>query len=695
MSSQKINILHVGYIDDRQFSGVATVVPNYLKYQAEYANVALLNLASYVPDDSTSIYRTYIYKGSLDVLEAPFRTPDLVVFHEVYRPVFARIAKELTKQHIPYIITPHVSLTDTAQHHKWFKKLIGNALVFNKFIQNAAAIHFLSESEKRQSGGFNHLPSFICNNGIELKGKLKKRFSKHGLKLIYVGRFEIKIKGIDRILDAVNSVQEGMRSQGITVDLYGYDEANNLQRITETISKYGIGDIVSTGGPLFGDEKLKTIVKHDCFIQLSRTEGQPLAIMEAMDIGMPCIVTDGTTFADIAKRQNTGIAVSDRPSEIGEVILQCAQHRSQLETMSENASRYASEVFSWDITAKSMVEAYSAIVHIKENARGNSRADAGSQQQKVRARTKKPLVAFGIMAHKNPDQLNVFIRQLLAYENAYIFVHIDSKASFSADDVEKNDRVEVVAKRSNASWGDISLIDITLYLLRQIASHKKKFDWVSLHSALDLAIRPIDELIDALATSKYRVYMDAEKLPIKGWGRAGGFERISLLYPKYMRNRPSRHSLSRYARHIYQLAFAFGIIKGRDLLADTTFYGGSQWFTIHLDIVQDILNYLEKHPKYHSFFEGTLMSDEIFFPTLIDIIYGSEQQAITFSDNLRYIDWSQTKESEIGAPRTLTTEDIPRIAGSKKFFARKFDTSVDPGVILHFERSVLRIEQEK
>lgn len=363
----KINILHVAHIADAQYSGVAVVVPNYLKYQSEYANVAFLNLIDYTPYESENRYVTHHYTGeSVATLPEPFCAPDLVVFHEVYRPAYAKIAGELRRRGIPYIITPHVSLTDTAQHHKRLKKIVGNALMFNKFIYGAAAIHYLSESEKSQSTVFKKIPSFICNNGIELQGRMKKSFSKDGLKLIYVGRLEIKIKGIDRILDAANFAQDEMREKQISIAIRGYDEGNDTVWIEEIIKKYGIGDIVTLGGPLFGDEKTREILAHDCFLQLSRTEGQPLAIMEAMDIGMPCIVTEGTTFAEVMRENGCGRAVDDNPDKVGASILDISSMlNADFIHMSQAASGYAGREFEWGTVAKKMTEKYKAVIEVR------------------------------------------------------------------------------------------------------------------------------------------------------------------------------------------------------------------------------------------------------------------------------------------------------------------------------------------
>ena len=54
---------------------------------------------------------------------------------------------QLKKSRIPFIIIPHGELADGAQSKKHLKKMIGNYLFFNRFINNAEAIQCLSQNE--------------------------------------------------------------------------------------------------------------------------------------------------------------------------------------------------------------------------------------------------------------------------------------------------------------------------------------------------------------------------------------------------------------------------------------------------------------------------------------------------------------------------------------------------------------------
>lgn len=116
-----MNILHIGDIRNLQHSGVCVVVPQHLRSQSNFANVALFNLNDYDPrtdDMNYPLYRSSAYNTKIGNLPSPLNNPDLVVFHEIYRPSSVRLSMELKKRKIPYIIVPHSSLTDISQNTK-------------------------------------------------------------------------------------------------------------------------------------------------------------------------------------------------------------------------------------------------------------------------------------------------------------------------------------------------------------------------------------------------------------------------------------------------------------------------------------------------------------------------------------------------------------------------------------------------
>ena len=356
-----MNILHVGYVENRPDSGVANVIPLYLSHQSRYAKVALLNYCDFIPVSAENTYPVvYAKDGQYDLskVKLPFSKIDLVVFHEVYRPQFIKLSAYLRKNNIPYIITPHGSLTKDALRHKMVKKYLGNLFFFSLFIKNARAIHFLSESERDKTVKFNKTNSFIRNNGVKLLSYQKKGFSKDRLDLVYVGRLEVRIKGIDRILDTAKIIKERMIQDNIRIQLFGTGNQKDIQKIQKLIVEQKLSEVVVLNDGVFGDEKIQKILSHDCFIQLSRTEGQPLGIIEAMGIGMPCLVTEGTTFHKTAKELGIAIPVPDDPEEIAAIILNIRSGVYNLHDISSQASEYVKNNFDWHKVARLMVQDY-------------------------------------------------------------------------------------------------------------------------------------------------------------------------------------------------------------------------------------------------------------------------------------------------------------------------------------------------
>ena len=56
------------------------------------------------------------------------------------------------------------------------------------------------------------------------------------------------------------------------------------------------------------------------------------------------------------------------------------------------------------------------------------------------------------------------------------------------------------------------------------------------------------------------------------------------------------------------------------------------------------------------------------------------------NDDLRYIDYSR---ADRGAPRILTTADLPMLAAGPWYLARKFDLGVDRAVLDRIDRELL------
>ena len=102
-----------------------------------------------------------------------------------------------------------------------------------------------------------------------------------------------------------------------------------------------MSDIIELNGPVFELEKFERLNETDIFIQTSKSEGQSTGLLEAIGLGLPCLVTPGTNFGDIVEKYNFGYCADLEKVSISEKILESFYKKNELNKMSKNAIKYA------------------------------------------------------------------------------------------------------------------------------------------------------------------------------------------------------------------------------------------------------------------------------------------------------------------------------------------------------------------
>ncbi len=286
-------------------------------------------------------------------------------------------------------------------------------------------------------------------------------------------------------------------------------------------------------------------------------------------------------------------------------------------------------------------------------------------------------IAFLVLANDNIEILNLFLKQLLEYGESYIFLHIDAKVQIEKINIIKDKRI-VIVERIYCSWGDYSLVQCVLNLYHKANSYDIDFDYYSIHSDADLAIGNVETFVNYLSINGKHAYLRCSKLPYKGWGISGGFERLDLYFPKIFRQKMKKYNVLRILKVLYIKIYGYSFIwKFKSRKHD--YYGGSFWHTVDKYCVKKILEYINNHPEYCNLFNNSLISDEIFFNTVIILAIGTDN--VEINNNLRYIDWTENNSKYGGSPKMLTVSDYDKIIKSNKFFARKFNLNLDKKII--------------
>ncbi len=353
-------IIHIANIDASVIGGVQTAVPQMVKAQSQYASVGLINTNGSIISDVKML--TYNGKFELETFPEPFNHPDLVVFHEVYRIEYIKIYKSLLKSNVPYIIIPHGCLSRQAQKRKFLKKFMGNALLFESFIKRAHAIQYLSLNEERMSA-FSAYPSFVAGNGIAVPEKKKTTFFENGIRIVYIGRLEIRTKGLDLLLAATKKNEQLLRNNNVQIEIYGPDYEGVHRILQKAIDKYQISDLVSLGREKMGKEKEMILLSADCFVQTSRTEGLPMGPLEALSYGLPCIVTNGVGLGELIESFGAGYQCETSSEGIAKAVELFLDGCENTESMSRAAVQLIETEFDRSLVSKETVDRYSELLN--------------------------------------------------------------------------------------------------------------------------------------------------------------------------------------------------------------------------------------------------------------------------------------------------------------------------------------------
>lgn len=273
----------------------------------------------------------------------------VVHLHGGWVPTYAPVSHFLREQQIPYVITPHGAYNTIAMKRSALRKKIYFTLFEHRLLRGAKRIHSIGQSEvSGLQSFFPNEKSLLLPYGFTSAGNAPRALLASGVFTIgFVGRLDIYTKGLDLLLEAFASFQ----ATGIPSALWILGDSKERDTLAQQIREKGLQDKVILWGSKFGQEKIDIMQQMHVFAHPSRNEGLPASVLEAAQMGIPCVVSRATNVAECIEQYGAGVAVPDEDVQalagaFSTLALQWIG--GKLAATGENATIMVEEAFNWN-----------------------------------------------------------------------------------------------------------------------------------------------------------------------------------------------------------------------------------------------------------------------------------------------------------------------------------------------------------
>jgi glycosyltransferase involved in cell wall biosynthesis len=306
--------------------------------------------------------------------------PDVVHFHGVYTPRNAMLAQWLRRRRIRYAVSPHGGLMRQVLSRSRLRKITYLALLGRTFCRGASLIHCISEAEADEIRPISgNVPTVVAPHGLE--GVDSESLDRNVLRqdypqltgkrvLGFLGRLDPAHKGLDLVVEACARIRPSLGNAVLV--LTGPDWKNRTSILRKRVMELGLQDTVLFPGAKMGHDKFNFLAACDVFIHPSRWEaGVPFSVLDALELGKPCLVSNGHFFNPFFQQHEAGIQVAPTVEGVAEGLQFFAlASDSQLGAMGAAGRKAVLQEFSWNRTAQKLLQAYEHVPIGYRSSRG-------------------------------------------------------------------------------------------------------------------------------------------------------------------------------------------------------------------------------------------------------------------------------------------------------------------------------------
>ena len=321
---------------------------------------------------------------------------DIIDIQGIWTFVAIDAARACLAAGVPYVITPHGMMA----RWDWEKRLRRKQLFYWLFLRSvwraATAVRFLCEAERSHSVDSAVeqgviIPLWVNSPITAVPTKAAQDALRADLHIepaapviFFLGRIS-KQKGVVEIIRAFDDLWHRRRDSVLL--LVGPIDPEYKDVLEEACRGVESRDHIHFTGPIYNETKATLFSLATVFITLSKSEGLPIAVLEALAAGLPVVTTEGANIPEVGQHQAGIIVPADDPAEVAERLDNLLKDASEVRAMGLNASRLIKEQFTPEVVFPRLVDMYYRACKVSEKSNANTSRDSASAGRLVPADT--------------------------------------------------------------------------------------------------------------------------------------------------------------------------------------------------------------------------------------------------------------------------------------------------------------------
>jgi glycosyltransferase involved in cell wall biosynthesis len=293
---------------------------------------------------------------------------DVVDIQGIWSFVTAAAARICIRVGVPYILTPHGQMAVWDWRKKSWQKRAFFWLMIRTVWRAAAAVRFTSHGEMQRLQIGHTARAAVIPYWINArvgpvdhhsKALTKRRLGipENSALVMFLGRISAQ-KGVLEIVLAFDRLWRERPSAFLA--LVGPRDRSYGSEVLRTIERLPCKPNIRVLDGIYDERKYDLLAAASLFITLSKNEGLPIAVLEAMACGLPVLITEYANLPEVSL-YGAGRIVSSESAPLANAIEELLANPAQIQQMGERGKRLVAERFSLNVVLPNLLALYERV----------------------------------------------------------------------------------------------------------------------------------------------------------------------------------------------------------------------------------------------------------------------------------------------------------------------------------------------